>query len=389
MKKNIVILGATGSIGVNAIKVAQHLSDELQVFGVAAYHSVDKLAKFANELNAKFAVIGSADKYDTLKNSVPSSCQTAQGQRGLIDMVTHPDVDMVLCAITGTAGLFPVLEAIRAGKDIAIASKEVLVMGGELVMEEVKQHKVSFLPVDSEHSAISQCLDGKHIDDVSRLILTASGGPFKDTPFEKMKEASYECALAHPTWNMGPKVTVDSATMMNKALEIIEAKWLFDIPGDKIDVIVHPQSVVHSMVEFIDGTILAQMSTPDMRFPIQYALTYPVKHPGSLAPLDFAKFAELKFELPDKQRFPSLELAYQAMRDGGTMPAVMNAANEVAVDLFAQSRIKFTDIWNIIEKVMSFHKKLDHPSLDAILSADSWARIKATELVSPKSYSKS
>lgn len=380
MRKRVVILGATGSIGINAAKVIQHLDDELEVFGLAAKNSTDKLAELANELNAKFAVIGDDAKADQLRSKVPASCNVKSGQDGLVEMVTHPDVDMVLCAIAGTGGLFPVLEAIRAGKDIAIASKEVLVMAGELVMAEVKKHQVAFLPVDSEHSAIFQCLDGKKLEDVSRLILTASGGPFKDASMEKMQQASYQCALAHPTWDMGPKVTVDSATMMNKALEIVEARWLFDVPGEKIDVVVHPQAVIHSMVEFLDGTMLAQMSTPDMRFPIQYALTYPVKHPGSLAPLDFAKFATLQFELPDKSRFPSLNIAYHALQECGTMPAVMNAANEVAVDLFAQEKIKFTEIWNIIEKVMSFHNKLDHPNLDAILSADQWAREKALEI---------
>lgn len=373
-KKKVVILGSTGSVGENALKVAKHLKNEIEIFGIAARSNVKKLSAQAASCACKYAATGDEDSFDKLKSALPAGVKALSGEPGIIEMVTHPEVDTVLCAIVGTAGLMPVLAAIRAGKNIAIASKEVLVMAGEIVMSEVRKAKVGFLPVDSEHSAIFQCLEGKKHKDVSRLILTASGGPFRCMSSDKMRHVSYEEAIAHPTWNMGPKVSMDSATLMNKALEIIEARWLFDVPGKNIDVVLHPQSVIHSMVEFVDGTILAQMSTPDMRFPIQYALTYPHKHPGSLEPLDFRKFSSLTFEIPDNKRFPSLDFAHQALRLEGTMPAVMNAANEIAVDLFKRGKIKFTDIWKIIEKTMSFHKLVVSPSLEDILDADEWAR---------------
>lgn len=379
-KKKIVILGSTGSIGESAIKVIKHLPNELEVYGIAAYSKVDRLAAQAKELNCACAAIAATNRFDKLSRALPKSCRALAGEAGMVEMVSAPEVDMVLCSVVGTGGLMPVLKAIQAGKDIAIASKEVLVMAGELIMNEVRKTKVKILPVDSEHSAVFQCLEGRNHRELSRIILTASGGPFKDKTYGEMKNATYESALLHPTWNMGPKVTIDSATLMNKALEIIEAKWLFGIAGEQIDVLIHPQSIVHSMVEFIDGTVLAQMSTPDMRFPIQYALTYPHKHPGILKPLDFARLAQLTFEYPDRDIFPSLDFAYEALKKGGTLSVVMNAANEVAVERFRRKEIRFTDIWDIIEKVMSFHKILDHSSLDAILSADKWARKMAESL---------
>lgn len=379
-KKKIVILGSTGSIGENAIKVIKHLPDELEVYGIAAHSRVDRLVAQVKELNCACAAIAETNRFDKLSRLLPKNCRALAGEAGMVEMVSAPEVDMVLCSVVGTGGLMPVLEAIRAGKDIAIASKEVLVMAGELVMNEVKKAKVKILPVDSEHSAVFQCMEGRNLKELSRIILTASGGPFKDKTYEEIKNATYESALVHPTWNMGPKVTIDSATLMNKALEIIEARWLFGITGEQIDVLIHPQSIVHSMVEFIDGTILAQMSTPDMRFPIQYALTYPHKHPGSLKPVDFAGLAQLSFEYPDRALFPSLNFAYEALKRGGTLPAVMNAADEIAVKRFSRREIRFTDIWNIIEKVMSSHIILDHPSLDAILSADKWAKKMAESL---------
>ncbi len=372
-KKKVVILGSTGSIGENAMKVAERLTDELEVFGIAAKTNVERLAEQAKSLGCAFAAAGDPEYAGELQRLLPQSCDALAGPEGLIELVTHPEVDIVLCAIVGTDGLMPVLEAARAGKDIAIASKEVLVVAGEIVMKEIKKAGVKFLPVDSEHSAVFQCLEGRDRSELSRIILTASGGPFRNASREEMENADYKTALAHPTWNMGPKVTIDSATLMNKALEIIEARWLFDTPGENIDVIIHPQSIIHSMTEFVDGTILAQMSSPDMRFPIQYALTYPRKLPGSLEPLDFEKFSQLTFEKPDRKKFPSLDFAYEALRQGGAMPAVMNAANEVAVERFSKGEIRFTDIWNIIEKVMSRHIPLDQPSLDAILSAEDWA----------------
>lgn len=382
MSKNIVILGSTGSIGRNAVKVARHLSDRISVYGIAAgWNTIDLLAEQAVALNCKKVVTAAEEKLDHLKKLLPDPTIAAAGDEELIKLVTAPEVDLVLCAIVGTGGLLPVLSAIRAGKDIALASKEVLVMAGEIVMAEAARYGVRILPVDSEHSAIFQCLEGRLKSNVSRLILTASGGAFRDASDEEINNATYEQALTHPTWNMGPKVTIDSASLMNKALEIIEARFLFDMPGDAIDVVIHPQAVIHSMVEFVDGTILAQMSTPDMRFPIQYAMTYPEKVPGSLQPLDFRRFSELTFQPPDRKRFPALDFAYEALRQGGTLPAVLNAANEVAVEMFSRGRIKFPVIWNIIEKVMSLHQTVKGPKLEDILKADEWARNKAGNIL--------
>ncbi len=373
-KKKIVILGSTGSIGENAVKVAKTLSARIEVCGLAARNNLKRLAEQAAELKCPYAVTSDASRKDDLLKMLPPDCEGQAGEEYILEMVTRPDVDLVFCAIVGTGGLLPVLEAIRAGKEIALASKEVLVMAGDLVMKEAARYGVRVVPVDSEHSAIFQCLEGKRRQDVSRLILTCSGGPLLNASSEEIQNATYEKALDHPTWNMGPKVTIDSASLMNKALEIIEAAFLFGMPGNKIDVVIHPQSVIHSMVEFIDGTILAQMSTPDMRFPIQYAITYPEKYSGGMRPLDFSVFSQLNFQMPDRKLFPSLDFAYSALHAGGTMPAVMNAANEVAVARFSRSEIGFTDIWRIIEKVMSMHQVLEQPALDAILSVDKWAR---------------
>ena len=373
-RKNIVILGSTGSIGENALKVVKHLSDEFHVSGIAAGANFARLAEQASELGCEYAAIADDCNFAEFVKLLPTGCKGSVGEDGILEMVSQPEVELVLCAIVGSASLMPVLTAIRAGKDIALASKEALVMAGDLVMAEAKKYGVSILPVDSEHSAVFQCLEGKKHEDIAKIILTASGGAFREWSYEKMQTATLEDALAHPTWNMGVKVTVDSATLMNKALEIIEARWLFDIPGENIDVVIHHQSIIHSMVEFVDGTLLAQMGMPDMRFPIQYALTYPKKFQGSLKTLDFAKFANLSFEIPDRKRFPSLDFAYEALRQGGTMPTVMNAANEVAVELFRQGEIPFTGIWEIIENAMSSHNPLDRPELGAILSADQEAR---------------
>ncbi len=373
-KKNVVILGSTGSIGENAVKIAKHLPNELSVYGLVAKNNIAKLAEQAISLNCKNVITSAPEKYNELKKKLPTNTNVATGEEAIIELVTDPNVDIILCAIVGTGGLLPVLEAVKAGKDIALASKEVLVMAGELVMNEVKKQNIQLLPVDSEHNAIFQCIEGKKYSDVEKLILTASGGPFRNASLTEIQNANYAAALKHPTWAMGPKITIDSASLMNKALEIVEARWLFDIEGSKIDVIVHPQSIIHSMVEFIDGTVLAQMSSPDMKFPIQYALTYPHKHIGTLPSLDFAKLANLTFEAPRKDIFPALDFAYYALEKSGTMPVVMNAANEVAVQLFSQDKIKFTEIWSIIEKTMDKHKLIENPTLDDILNADEWAR---------------
>ena len=288
---------------------------------------------------------------------------------------------MVLIAIVGTAGLKPALAAIEAGKDIAVASKEILVMAGEAVMTAARRRGVRVLPVDSEHNAIFQCLEGRDSRDVSRLILTASGGPFRRTPASELAKVTVAQALKHPTWDMGPKITIDSATLFNKGLEMIEARWLFDVEMARVDVVVHPQSIVHSMVEFIDGSVLAQLSVTDMCFPIQYAVTWPERVANTLPPLNFAEMARLEFEEPRWDDFPALRLARKAGAEGGTLPAVMNAANEVAVAGFLENELPFPRIWETVEETMTAHRTVAHPNLDEILAADAWARDFAQEIL--------
>jgi len=312
-----------------------------------------------------------------LRSALDTETEVFSGNEGLIRLATLPGADVVLIAIVGTAGLEPALAAIRAGKDIAVASKEILVMAGEIVMREAREHGVQVLAVDSEHSAIFQCLDGRKSDCVRRLWLTASGGPFRHTPAEEFAGISVERALKHPSWVMGRKITIDSATMFNKGLEMIEARWLFDIGIDRVSVVVHPQSVVHSMVEFVDGSILAQLSTPDMCLPIQYALTYPERAASARVQTNFAKLGTLTFEEPDETRFPAITLARQAGTVGGTLPAVLNAANEVAVEAFVGRRIKFPEISSVVRRIMELHKPVSHPNLEEVLTADAWARHQA------------
>lgn len=387
MSRTIVILGSTGSIGENAVRVAKHLGDRIRVGGLAAGRRWQRLAQQACELAVPRVVVANPDHVRPLQQCLPDGCLAASGSQALCDLVTQPDVDTVLCAIVGTAGFEPVLAAIDAGKDIALASKEVLVMAGPMVMAQAKHRGVRILPVDSEHSAIFQCLEAERLkqrhglspkgDVVRRLILTASGGPFRRTPSEELAQVTPERALAHPTWNMGRKVTIDSATLMNKALELIEARWLFDLPPEKIDVWVHPQSIVHSMVEFVDGAVLAQLSAPDMRLPIQYALTWPKRSEGLTPPLDLDRLRTLEFEEPDHARFPALRLARSALAAGGTMPAVLNAANEVAVDRFCEGSLSFPGIPRLVEAVMARHDPVASPGLEQLREADSWARLEA------------
>jgi len=379
-KKNLVILGSTGSIGRNAVWIAHHLGDELHVCGVAAARNIQGLADQARELRCEWAAAADPVGLRDLRRLLPANCRAVAGEAGLIEMVTAPAVDIVLCAIVGTAGLKPVLAAIRAGKTIALASKEILVMAGEQVMAEAARHHARILPVDSEHSAIFQCLEGRPRDSVRRIILTASGGPFRNTPAEALAGITSAEALAHPTWNMGPKVTLDSATLMNKGLELIEAHWLFGYPAAQLEVLIHPQSIVHSLVEFVDGGLLAQLGVPDMRLPIQYALTWPARRPLPLEPLDLARLRSLEFLTPDQDRFPALRLARSAMDAGGTLPAVLNAANEVAVSRFMTGAIRFPEIATLVGRVMERHDNQPHPALEAILAADAWARCIAAEL---------
>jgi 1-deoxy-D-xylulose-5-phosphate reductoisomerase len=378
--KNVVLLGSTGSIGTSTVKVAEDLPDQIRLVGLAAGNNAALLLEQSRRHQPAVVSINDPAKATELQNALGRNCQVGCGNEGLLKLATLPGADIVLIAIVGTAGLQPALAAIRAGKDIAVASKEILVMAGEIVMSEARKYGVRVLAVDSEHSAIFQCLDGKPGGSVRKLWLTASGGPFRDKqrwPKEKFAEITVERALKHPSWVMGRKVTIDSATLFNKGLEMIEARWLFDIEMGRVGVVVHPQSIVHSMVEFVDGSLLAQMSTPDMCLPIQYALTYPSRAVSERVQTCFPKIGSLTFEEPDPDRFPALELARAAGETGGTLPAVLNAANEVAVEAFVNRKISFPQITETVRRVMNQHKPVAHARLEQILEADVWARREA------------
>lgn len=336
-RKRVVILGATGSIGESSLKVAHDIPDRMEIVGVAANRNAEKLAAAANTVRARAVCLVDETKIDILRSALEYKPQIFVGESGLLEIASMADADMVLIAIVGTGGLRPALAAIEAGKDLALASKEILVMAGEIVMREARAKGVHVLPVDSEHNAIFQCLDGR-ASDVRRIILTASGGPFRETAAKDFESITVEQALKHPTWNMGPKITIDSATLFNKGLEMIEAHWLFGVEMKRVEVVIHPQSIVHSMVEFADGSTLAQLSYSDMCFPIQYAVTWPERVPNSLPPLDFGKLSKLEFAKPRYDDFPALNLARAAGETGGTLPAVLNAANEIAVAAFLEDR---------------------------------------------------
>ena len=376
--KNVVILGSTGSIGTSAIKVAEDLPDRIRLVGLAAGGNAELIARQALKHRPEIISINDPARVRELETMFGGTPRVVSGNEGLIRLATLPSADIVLVAIVGTAGLAPALAAIRAGKDIAVASKEILVMAGETVMEEARRHGVRVLAVDSEHSAIFQCLDGKPPDSVRKILLTASGGPFRQTPLADFANITVERALKHPSWVMGRKITIDSATLFNKGLEMIETRWLFNIEIDRVQVIIHPQNIVHSMVEFVDGSVIAQLSTPDMCLPIQYALTYPERVPSERVRTDFAKLGCLTFEEPDLDRFPSLTLARRAGEIGGTMPAVLNAANEVAVEAFCNGQLGFEHISQTVAHVMERHQRVEHPSLEQILLADTWARGEAS-----------
>lgn len=380
--RGVVILGATGSIGKSAARVLEALPEHFRVVGLVARNNIEELARQAALFRPRLTVTTAPERLDGLKSALPADLAAAAGNTPVIDLVTAPETDTVLCAIVGTGGLEPVIAALRAGKRVALASKEVMVMAGELIRRELAASPGGeIIPVDSEHSAIFQCLAGRPAREVKKLWLTASGGPFREWPAERIAAATLRDALAHPTWNMGPKVTIDSASLMNKALELIEARHLFDVPPERLKVVIHPQSLVHSMIELCDGSFIAQMSKPDMRFAIQYSLTWPERAAeGGLPELDFTRLVSLDFREPDRSRFPSLDFAYHAMHTGGTMTAVMNAANEVAVDKFRRGEIGFSAIWTIIEKTMSAHHAEPQSSLAAIRDADRRAREFASQL---------
>lgn len=375
--KNVVLLGSTGSIGTSTLKVVEDFPDQLRLVGLAAGNNVELLTEQATRHRPLAVSLQDPAKAAELAGRLPG-IRVLSGNAGLVELATLPEADIVLIAIVGTAGLAPALAAIRAGKDIAVASKEILVMAGEIVMNEARAHGVKVLAVDSEHSAIFQCLDGKPPSSVRRLILTASGGPFRKTPKSEFAGITVAMALKHPSWVMGRKITIDSATLFNKGLEMIEARWLFDIEMARVDVVVHPQSIVHSLVEYVDGSMIAQLSTPDMCLPIQYALCYPDRQRSERVQTSLAKLGTLTFEEPDQDRFPALGLARRAGEVGGTLPAVFNAANEVAVDAFLAGRLSFPGITELVTRVMTQHRVVEHPSLEQILEADRGARREAT-----------
>ncbi len=373
-RKKVVVLGSTGSIGESALKVARDIPERMELVGLAACRSGEKLAGQLAATGAKHACLSDAAAAAAVRDDLPAGVDLRAGEEGLVELATLEEADLVLVAIVGVAGLRPALAALEAGKDLAVASKEILVMAGEQVMATAARTGARVLPVDSEHNAIFQCLEGHRPEEVSRLILTASGGPFRSLPAAGLAAVTVEQALDHPTWDMGPKITVDSATLFNKGLEMIEARWLFGVEMGRVDVVVHPQSIVHSMVEFSDGSVLAQLSTTDMCFPIQYAITWPERVPNTLPPLDFAALARLEFEAPRREDFPALDLARRAGEVGGTLPAVMNAANEVAVARFLAGGCPFPAIWEHVAAVMGDHRVVEHPSLEDLVAADAWAR---------------
>ena len=403
-RKRVVVLGATGSIGESALKVARDIPERMEIIGLAAKSNAQKLAAAANEVRPESVCLVDETQLDILRKALAYEPRIFSGEAGLLEIACLTNADMVLVAIVGTGGLRPALSAIEAGKDLAVASKEILVMAGEIVMREARENSVHVLPVDSEHNAIFQCLEGKRltlnaqrstsnaesstlrlgrstldVSDLRRIILTASGGPFRETPRADFDSITPEQALKHPTWNMGPKITIDSATLFNKGLEMIEAHWLFGVEMERVEVVIHPQSIVHSMVEFTDGSTLAQLSYSNMCFPIQYAMTWPDRVPNSLPPLDFSTLSKLEFSTPRYDDFPALNLARRAGKSGGTLPAVMNAANEIAVAAFLDRQVRFPEIWRIVERVMNRHTPVAHADLDAILAADQWAREQAKE----------
>ncbi len=378
--KGISILGSTGSIGCNSLKVIEHLGD-LQVVAMAAGRNVRKFAEQIAKFQPLVVSCAEADLAEKLLAELHGLKTKAPrieiGEAGLIAVATHPEADTVISATVGAVGFVPTLRAIEAGKRIALANKETLVMAGELMTKAAESSGAEILPVDSEHNAIHQCLRGERKNEVKRLILTASGGPFRTRSKTEIENATVEEALDHPNWKMGDKITIDSATLMNKGLEVIEAKWLFGFGADQISVVVHPQSIVHSMVEMVDGSVIAQLGVTDMRHAIQYALTFPDRRQNCVDPMDISKLSSLSFEEPDLERFPCLGLAYRAMKDGGTMPTVLNAANEIAVQAFLDGNIGLGEISRINAAVMDEHENKDASTLENVLAANDWARSRA------------
>jgi 1-deoxy-D-xylulose-5-phosphate reductoisomerase len=379
--RRVSILGSTGSIGKSALDVARSHPEAIEVVGLSTHRKIDQLAEQVGEFKPALAVVGDELQTHAFRESVAGSgVRIAHGAQGLEEAASLDEADVVLNALVGSAGIMPSLAAIRAGKDLAIANKECLVAAGEVITREAAAAGVSLIPVDSEHSAVFQCLKGERPEDVSRIMLTASGGPLKDMTAADIGKVTAEHALKHPTWNMGPKVTIDSATLLNKGFEVIEASWLFNIPTDRIEVLIERKSIVHCLVEFVDGSVTALLSVPDMRLAIQYALTQPGRLGAPLPRLDLAGMGEISFDRPDFGRFPCLELAYQAAGIGGTAPAALSAADEVAVEAFLAGRIKFDDIYSILKEVVASHQVMGASDVESVLRATAWARDRAGSL---------
>lgn len=376
--KRVAIIGSTGSIGQASLEVLSHLRSQFSILALSAYKNIERLALQIERFRPPYAVVADNNQCLRLKGRAPKT-KVLCGEEGLLEVSSHPQTDMVIVATSDYRGVFPTLAGIKAKKRVALATKEVMVCFGEIVMRELKRYNGELLPIDSEHSAIHQCVYKKEKKDIKRIILTASGGPFL---YEKnLKGITVDKALSHPVWRMGKKITIDSATLMNKGLEVIEARWLFGIEPESIDVVIHPQSIIHSMVEFVDSSVLAQLSLPDMRLAIQYALTFPLRFPSLLKPLDLTKIEELEFLKPDRERFPCLELAYSAIKEGCSYPAVLNGADQKAVELFLQGVIDFTQIPELIKRVLDTHKPISEPGLEDLIEAVKWAYNQTQELI--------
>lgn len=381
-KRNIAILGATGSIGTQALDVIAHHHDKFEVYALVANNSVDKLILLARIYHPEVVVIANESKYEQLQQALSDlPIKVWCGSSAIEQVVQDEQIDIVLTAMVGFSGLKPTINAIKAGKIIALANKETMVVAGELITSLALKHNVPILPVDSEHSAIFQCLNGEGVNKIEKILLTASGGPFRAFTKEQLQHVTRKEALAHPNWNMGAKVTIDSSTLINKGLEMIEAKWLFGVDSSQIEVVVHPQSIIHSMVQFEDRSVMAQLGEPDMRMPIQYAFSYPYRLQSKVKPLDFLSLSQLTFEAPDTEKFPGLLYAYNAIARGGNMPCIMNAANEVAVELFLQERIGYLQMSHVIEKTMQKASFVAHPSLTDYQESDAEAREIAREQI--------
>ncbi|MBM7613697.1 1-deoxy-D-xylulose-5-phosphate reductoisomerase [Alkaliphilus hydrothermalis] len=374
MEKNICILGSTGSIGKQALEVVAQHPEKFKILGLAAMRSIDDLETQIHQFQPKVVAVYDEEKALELRSRVQGRIKIVAGMEGLIEVATLEGAEMILNSVVGSVGVLPTLEAIKSNKQVALANKETLVVAGEYIMKEVKKHGIKMIPVDSEHSAIFQCLQGEEENSLSKIILTASGGPFRERRKEELVKVKSRDALKHPNWSMGRKISIDSATLMNKGLEVIEAKWLFDVDVDKIDVVVHPQSIIHSMIELEDASVIAQLGLPDMKLPIQYAFTFPRRFEGNLPKLDLKEIGQLTFYDVDNDKFPCLSLAYEALKIGGTMPCVVNGANEILVEYYLQDKIGFYDIPKYIEKAMTNHKAFTYQSIDEILEVDQWVR---------------